>query len=651
MLTVSDSTIYGDSPVKAAFFQLVKSTNETARFRVRFLWRGSATDPPWERPALLFLLLANTVLYSWNLSANGWANYFYSAAVQSGTMDAQAFFFGSSDWGNSITVDKPPLSLWLMGVSVRLFGFSPAGMLLPQVALGVGTTLLIYLILKHCVSGIAALLASMVFFTTPIVTLMSRYNNPDPLMLFLMTGAAWFVVKSICTGRGRWFIVAGGFLGLAFMTKQLQGLLCVPACGMAYLFLSPTSWALRLRTTIAAIGALVVSGGLWMTIVDSIPAESRPYVGGSPSDSVWELTVGYNGIGRILGGAEVPKTMAVPSHYTTADSDAGLLRLLNANYNQEASWLLFGTLLAAVVLVTRWKKLPKTAGFRTLVVISVGWLVTAYVLLSFMGDQIHTYYTAALAPPLALTVGMFTDELIRNSTEKIVRLVGSVVALSMLITSWLILGGLTEWPIWLPGVILVLGILGLSALAIKPPTIKVELVAACLLLVSVLCGPVMTSVHNVTVAFSGSNPWSGVPSKNPAAISHMLEAMQTNELTWGHDIAFGRDPDWQVIDALKETTCTWAAASYASQTAARLQLESNRPVMPLGGFAGLDPSPTVEEFAARVSEGEICYFIQQEAFVAVQETKSESAAISRWVHNNFSSERLGSTTVYLLKRE
>lgn len=651
MLTVSDSTIYGNSPVKSAFFQLVKSVDETATSRIRLLWRGSTADPPWERPALLFLLLANTVLYSWNLSANGWANYFYSAAVQSGTMDARAFFFGSSDWGNSITVDKPPLSLWLMGLSVRLFGLSPLAMLLPQVALGVGTTLLIYLILKHCVSGIAALMASMVFFTTPIVTLMSRYNNPDPLMLFLMAAAAWFVVRSISTGRSRWFIIAGGFLGLAFMTKQLQGLLCVPACGMAYLLLSPTSWALRLRTTTAAIGTLVVSGGLWMTIVDSIPAESRPYVGGSPSDSVLELTFAYNGIDRILGGAEVPKPMAVPSQYTTTDSDAGLLRLLNANYNQEASWLLFGTLLAAIVLVTRWNKLPKTGEFRTLVVISVGWLVTAYVLLSFMGDQIHTYYTAALAPPLALTIGMFTDELIRSSTEKVVRLVGSVVALSMLITSWLILGGLTEWPAWLPGVILVLGILGLSALAIKPPTIKVELVAACLLVVSILCGPVITSVHNVTVAFSGSNPWSGVPSKNPAAISHMLEAMQTNELTWGHDIAFGRDPDWQVTDALKETTCTWAAASYASQTAARLQLESNRPVMPLGGFAGLDPSPTVEEFKARVSEGEVCYFIQQEAFLAVQEPNSESAAISRWVQNNFSSERLGSTTVYLLKRE
>jgi len=647
---VSNTTISGVSPVSYALLQLTKSARMTSQTLLRLVWSGRPGDQAWERPALVVILVANAVLYSWNLSANGWANYYYSAAVQSGTMDGTAFFFGSSDWGNSITVDKPPLSLWLMGLSVRLFGFSPTAMLLPQVALGVGTTLLIYLTLRHSVSGVAALLASMVFCSTPIVTLMSRYNNPDPLMLFLMVAAAWFAVKSITTGLNRWFIVTGGLLGLAFMTKQLQGFISLPALGIAFLLFSPTSWKSRLRTTVFAFGTLVVAGGWWMTIVDLIPRGDRPYIGGSSSDSVLELTFAYNGIGRVLGGAEDPKPMAIPSQYSTVDSDAGFLRLLNANYNQEASWLLFGTLLAAVVLIARWKKLPRPAGFRTLVVISVGWLVTAFALLSFMGDQLHTYYAAALAPPIALTVGVFTDEIIRNANERMVRLSGSAVGLSMLLTSWLILGGLTGWPDWLPGGTLILGILSLSALAVKPPTIKVDLVAAGLLLVSVLCGPVITSVHNVTVTFTGSNPWSGVVTKNPSGISHMLEAMRANQLEAGHDIAFGRDPDWQVTAALKATsTCRWAAASYAGQTAARLQLESKLPVMSIGGFAGLDPSPTLQEFKAKVSRGEICYFIEQEAIVAVQQPNSEAAAISQWVQANFSLERLGSTTVFVLK--
>jgi 4-amino-4-deoxy-L-arabinose transferase-like glycosyltransferase len=188
-----------------------------------------------------------------------------------------------------------------MGLSVRIFGFNPIAMLLPQVLMGVVTTLLIYLILRRCVSGVAALFGATVFFTTPIITLMSRYNNPDPLMLVLMVAAVWFVLRSIETGRGRLFVIAGALLGLAFMTKQLQGMISVPAIGLAYVLFSPQRWPRRLGSAAAAMSALVVTGGLWMTIVDLIPEGQRPYVGGSPSNSVLELTFAYNGIERITG--------------------------------------------------------------------------------------------------------------------------------------------------------------------------------------------------------------------------------------------------------------------------------------------------------------------------------------------------------------
>ena len=414
------------------------------------LWRGRPQDPEWERPALLAILAANALLYCWNLGINGWANYFYSAAVQAGTMDAKAFFFGSSDWGNSITVDKPPLSLWVMGLSVRLFGFNPLAMLLPQVVMGVGTTLLIYMILRRCVSSVAALLGATVFFTTPIVTLMSRYNNPDPLMLLLMVAAVWFVLRSIETGRGRFFVVAGALLGLAFMTKQLQGMLSVPALGLAFVLFSPQPWARRLATAATAICALIVTGGLWMTIVDLLPADGRPYVGGSPSNSVIELTFAYNGVDRIVSNGVMPEAMQVPVQFRPVESDAGLFRLLNANYNQEASWLLFGALLAVCLLAIRWNKLSRRLAIRPLVMLSGTWLLTAFLLLSFMGDQIHTYYTATLAPPLALVLGLTLDTLVSNRDSPLTRLGGAAVALIALLSSWLILTGTTEWPNWLP---------------------------------------------------------------------------------------------------------------------------------------------------------------------------------------------------------
>ena len=616
------------------------------------LWRGRPQDPVWERPALLSILATNALLYGWNLGINGFANYFYSAAVQSGTMDAKAFFFGSSDWGNSITVDKPPLSLWVMGLSARVFGFNPIAMLLPQVVMGVGTTLLIYLILRRCVSGVAALFGATVFFTTPIVTLMSRYNNPDPLMLLLMVAAVWFLLRNIETGRGRFLVVAAAFLGLAFMTKQLQGMLSVPAIGLAYLLFSPKSWPRRLGTAAAALGALIVTGGLWMTVVDLIPEDQRPYVGGSSSNSVLQLTLGYNGLDRIAGGGEVSKAMLAPAQFRPVDNDAGILRLMNANYNQEASWLLFAAILAGLFLIVTWKKHKRTPTARALVALSGLWLLTAFLLLSFMGNQIHTYYTAALGPPIALVLGIALESFMTNRHSSLARVCGAVIALVAILSSWLILEGTTGWPEWLPTAILAAGIVGIAALVIKPPNVKIETVAASLLGLSLLCGPVATSILNVTLSFSGSNPLSGMPTRNPAGISQLLASLRNNNPVWGHDIVFGRLPEPAVVDALAASSgCTWAAASYASQTAARLQLESGRPVMPLGGFAGSDPSPTLEEFKGKVVSGEICYFVQQEAFVEVQEPNSSSTAISTWVQNSFQSEKLGSTTMYRLTKK
>ncbi|KRE84124.1 hypothetical protein ASG86_06355 [Arthrobacter sp. Soil764] len=539
-----------------------------------------------------------------------------------------------------------------MGISVRIFGFNPVAMLLPQVLMGLGSTLLIYAILKRCVGGAAALFGATVFFTTPIVTLMSRYNNPDPLMLLLMVGALWFVLRSIESRRALPFVAAGVLLGLAFMTKQLQGMLSLPGLGMAYMIYSPQPWLQRIRTVVVGAGALVLTGGLWMTIVDLIPASGRPYIGGSPNNSVLELTLGYNGIDRITGGGVVPNAMQVPATYRSVQSDAGLFRLLNANYNQEASWLLFAALSSIVITLLMWKRIVQwRPAHKALFLMSAIWLLTAYVLLSFMGNQIHTYYTAALAPPLALTLGLALDYVVTGRCSPLPRLLGAFVALIGLISSWLILQGTLGWPAWMPIAVLGIGLSAIAALILRPPAQTVEAVAAGLLAIALLCGPVLTSIHNVTLGFTGSNPLSGLPSKNPAGISHLLASLKNNELQWGHDIAFGRQPDSAVVSALSMTRgCTWAAASSASQSAARLQLESGRPVMPVGGFAGTDPSPTLDQFKEHVASGDICFFVQQEALLQVQSPDLVSTAISSWIRDNFRPEKLGNTTVYRLAR-
>jgi len=247
---------------------------------------GSARrSAAWERPALLGLLVATAFLYSWDLAASGWANSFYSAAVQAGSVDGEAFFYGSSDAANSITVDKPPASLWIMALSVRIFGLSPWSILLPEALMGVATVGLVYAIVRRNFTARTALLAGGVLALTPVAALMFRFNNPDALLVLLLTLATFLTLRGIESGRIRWVIGAGVAIGFGFLTKQLQAFLILPVLAGVYLLAAKVSWGRRFGHLFAALGAVIVSAGWWVAIVELVPASMRPYIGGSQTNS------------------------------------------------------------------------------------------------------------------------------------------------------------------------------------------------------------------------------------------------------------------------------------------------------------------------------------------------------------------------------
>lgn len=654
-MTESVSTISGNEPDEgsqrpAAPWTIAWSKPRRVLAVTQKVWRGPSVLAAWERPSLLILLCLSSALYFWNLDVNGWSNSYYSAAVQAGTMDWKAFFFGSSDWGNSITVDKPPLSLWVMGSSARLFGLSPVAMLAPQAAMGVCTTLLIYVLIRRFFSGAAALMAGATFASTPIITLMSRYNNPDPLMVLLMVAGAYLVVRTIESGLARYFIWAGALLGLAFMTKQLQGLLSLPALAAGYLCFSGIHWAKRLQVAIAGVGAMIVTGGFWTTLVDISPPNSRPFIGGSTSNSVLQLTLGYNGIDRVISKENPSIAALVPGEFRTVSSDAGIFRLLNPNYAQEATWLLFSALLGSILVIASWKYLAKSRAAAALIVITVSWLYSTYLVLSFMGDQIHTYYTAALAPPLALTAGLVVEAISARRSSAVHRIAGAAVTLIGIITCWLILSGLEFWPPWIATAMLSLGTLGVSLIAVQPQWRNSDRIAYSCAVIAILVGPSLTSVYTATVAHSGSNPLSGVLTKNPATISHFMSQVERNELVAAHDAAYGTDPSARLVEVLSDAKdCTWAGATYPSQTAARLQLAAQRPVMAIGGFMGADPAPSLDDFRHHVSTGDICYFVDNENYLGAQTEQTNAAIISTWVRSQYFSEVIDGATVYDLR--
>ena len=207
--------------------------------RLRSLVRGHADDPAWARPLLIALLALTAITYLIDLTSSGYANSFYAAAVQAGTKSWKAFFFGSIDPSNFITVDKPPASLWVMELSGRLFGFSSASMLVPQVLAGVASVALLAAAVKRWFGAAAGLLAGTALAVTPVAALMFRFNNPDALMVCLMVGAAYCLVRALERGGTRWMLGVGALLGFAFLAKMMEAFLVVPGFALVYLIAAP----------------------------------------------------------------------------------------------------------------------------------------------------------------------------------------------------------------------------------------------------------------------------------------------------------------------------------------------------------------------------------------------------------------------------
>ncbi len=232
--------------------------------------------------------------------------------MQAGSESWKAFFFGSSDAASSITVDKTPMSLWPMALSVRVFGLSSWSILVPQALMGVASVGLLHATVRRTTrSAAAGLLAGGVLALTPVAVLMFRFNNPDALLVLLMIGSVACTLRALESSRlraeglaghpVRWLALGGALVGFAFLTKMLQAFLVLPALALVYLVAAHTPLGRRIGHLLVAFGSMVLAAGWWIAIVELWPASSRPYIGGSQTNSILELTLGYNGFGRLTG--------------------------------------------------------------------------------------------------------------------------------------------------------------------------------------------------------------------------------------------------------------------------------------------------------------------------------------------------------------
>lgn len=383
-----------------------------------------------ELAALAALLAVAAFVFFWNLTASGYANEFYAAAAQAGSQSWSAFLWGASDAGGAITVDKPPASLWLMALSIRLFGLSSFALLLPQALMGVACTYLCYAIVRRLWGAAAGLGAGALFVATPVAALMFRFDNPDALLVLLMLGAAGCVLRALEAApdragnrvRTRWFVLAGILVGFGFLTKQLQVFLVLPGFGLAMLAFSPARWPRRVLDAVAALAAMVVAAGWWVLLTVVVPSGSRPYIGGSQTDSFLELTFGYNGLGRLTGdetGSVVPGASSGGASQGGMWGETGIGRLLGGDFAGQFAWFaLFA--LAGVLICWLAARACSGAGSsatgrakgcgtgqlgrlrRAFVLVFGGWLVVTWLVFSFMAGIFHAYYTVALVPAVAV---------------------------------------------------------------------------------------------------------------------------------------------------------------------------------------------------------------------------------------------------------
>ncbi|WP_405162972.1 glycosyltransferase family 39 protein [Nocardia sp. NBC_01499] len=639
--------------------------------RAARLLHGSPDQPRWARPGLLVLLAATAVLYLWGLSRSGWANDFYAAAVQAGTQSWKALLFGSLDAGNAITVDKPPASLWVMGLSGRLFGFSSLSMLVPQALMGVASVGLLHGAVRRWSGPAAGLLAGVVLALTPVAALMFRFNNPDALLVLLLVAAAYCTVRATENGSGRWLALAGVAVGFGFLTKMLQAFLVLPALGVVFLVAAPIGLRHRIGKLLGAVVALVISGGWFVALVSLWPSASRPYIGGSTDNSLLDLALGYNGLGRVLGGSG---NGGGGGGGTAFGGSTGVTRLFGASMGTEISWLLPAALIGLVAGLWFTRRSPRVGRRRAALLLWGGWLLVTGVVFSFMQGTIHPYYTVALAPAIAALVGITVVELWRGRQSVQARLALGAMSAATGVWNFVLLDRTPDWyPAlrWsvLIGAIVVAAIVVTGAHRLGRLTAVVAIAG----LLFGLAGTTAYAIDTAATPHTGSIPTSGPVADGgmgggpgggpPGGMPNSADAARTAgtppdgesiDRTGGHDDGGpGRSTsnnNTALQQLLKNTNSRWAAATVGSQTAGSLELATGTSIMAIGGFTGGDNSPTLAEFQQYVANGDITYFIADNAdgHGPGHESEGSASQITAWVKAGYTATTVGDSTVYQL---
>ena len=469
--------------------------------------RTSSTTLLW-----LVAVIAGALSF-WGLTRNGYANTYYAEAAQAASHSWKAWLTNAVDTSGSDSLDKGPLSNMLMGLSGRLFGFSTFTMLAPEALCGVGAVLLLHNTVKRTLGHRAALLAASMLALTPIFVAMSRFDNPDALLVLLEVAAAWALVRALQSGRTLDVLLCGLFVGLAFNVKMLQAYLIVPGLALTLLIAGGGTIRRRLAQLLAGGAAMFFVSFLWYATMMLIPAADRPWVGDTTDNSWFSLIFGANGLSRVSGEGGGPGGGA------NFGGAAGPLRLFNSIVGGQIAWLLPLAVVGLALGLWTSRRSPRTDLRRSAYLLWGGWAFVSWAVFSFSKGIFHPYYTTALAPAVAVLAAGALVALWDRSRDSIgwsVALVAGLIGTAAL--GAVLLDRATGFvPFLAPAVVVIAVFAGcLLMLARVTPLLgstsirgNVAFAAALAGLVAVLAGPTAYSLATVGKTLSGGDPLAG----------------------------------------------------------------------------------------------------------------------------------------------
>jgi len=532
---------------------------------------------------------------------------FYGAAARSMSESWHDFIFGAFDPAGTVTIDKLPGALWVQALSLRIFGFHIWALVLPQVVEGTATILVLYRAVRRLAGPAAGLTAAAVLAVTPITVLLSRGNVSDSLLILLLVLAADATSAALLTGSLRQLLLAGVWVGLAFQAKMIQAWLALPALAAAYLLAAPTA-RLRTRCAHVALAGLVtaVVSLSWMTAVSIVPSQDRPYVdGGSPGDSVYTQVFDYNGLGRLTGNWATLAGPPSPVVVAAAESGQSLTaqtrgikpswhRLLAGPFAADSGWLLPAAVVGALSVLVSRRRQGRRDPLRAAVVLWGGWWLILAVFFS-AGTYLNSYYVAALVPAVAALCGTGMAACGPRPWPARVGVILAATVLGCAGYGAYLMSGTASGPVVLTVVALIVAVAAAAQLLLPASGQAGHLTAVAYAGAAVLLLPAAASVSCV---IRGLGPFDTPFESSKTAHDNRALAAAGPALTTAAQRLELRTPPG---DAL--------FGADTSGLAANLILYSGREVLPIGGYLGNGPVPTLATLRADIRRGYVWIFV------------------------------------------